>query len=344
MIRRAPLLLASLWIGASLLVGGCDRAASTTATSATPLALATGGPASDVLQRVSRAPLDIAYRGRRRVELSLPREGGASLVFVTHESVASDGHGRFAIETTRVEAPSLSRETVEALELLQNARQTFLYRYRDFGVRDLLLAGQSWSVRDTGAPRVVATRACVELEFERRSGAGSRYLAAVDPTTGLVLAWSEHAADGALVAQSEFEELDLAPDLAGIEWAATSVDGRTLSSGEDETLVAGFAPARPRLLPAGFRTHETRLVTASDARWFVRAYGDGIENFFFVHARPTHPPAALATSLEARAAVVRVHALGVWTIAEHVRPDGEVLMVIGKAPEDDVVRTLRSSL
>lgn len=345
MIRRAPLSFAALLIGASLVVAGCDGASSTAERSpATQLALAVEGPAASLLDRVVRAPFDVAYRGTRRVELSIPREGGAPLAFVSRESVASDGLGRFMVETTGVDAPSLSQATLEALELLQNARQTFLYRYRDFRVRDLLLAGQSWSVRDTGAPRIVASRTCVELEFTRRVGAGARYVAAVDASTGLVLAWSEHAADGALVAQSEFEELDLAPDLAGVAWAEPALEGRTLSLDEDEAESIGFTPARPRLLPSGFRALERRVVSSPDARWFVRVYGDGIESFFFVHARPSTPPVAHASGVEAKAAVVRVHSLGAWTIAEHERASGEVLMVIGKAPESDLVRTLRSTL
>lgn len=345
MIRRAPLLRAGLLLLASLLATGCDRSsAEDRAQAAAPLALTVEGTTAGLLDRIVRAPFDVAYRGTRRVETSVPREGGAPLAFVTLESVAADGQGRFVVETTAVDAPSLSQETREALELLQNARQSFLYRYRDFRIRDLLLAGQSWTVRDTGSPRIVASRACVELEFRRRDETGSRYVAAVDPASGLVLAWSEHSLDGALISQVEFDELDLAPDLEGVAWAEPDREGRTLAADEDEADALGVAPARPRLLPAGFRAHERRVVSSAEARWFVRAYGDGIESFFFVHARPSQPPVALAAGLEPGSAVVRVYSLGAWTIAEHQRADGEVLMVIGKAAEVDLVRTLRSSL
>jgi hypothetical protein len=326
------------------------------------------------LESIADATFKIAYSGTRHVRLTYVVEG-APKVLEYDETVSSDGHGKFAIVPGKVESPEMSADQAAFFAILQERRDGFFYRYRDFRIRDWKAFLRNWSVQDQGLRESVAGRACVVLEFRRRrdeSGGradetGAHYRAWIDPETALVLRAQEFDASGAQVSLVEFRDLTLAPDLSNVALHADRSEPKRFDPDADTTATLGFPLLRPKILPEGYRVERAEIVRASGSsasdtsaadesaratpagsvpdRWARIEYGDGVDEIFFLQSAV--PDAAEAsTTPEERdlgSRYVRILHVGPWTVLQG-RFDRTQSIVMGKVDEDALLRMLKSAV
>lgn len=306
-------------------------------------AIAVEGPPPGFLERIANAPEEVAFAGTRRVFLAYLQAGAPAELQYT-ERVTSAGDGRFAIDPLAVEVPVLGLPEAELFSILQKNRQAYFYRYRDFRIHDLALFLQAYVVTDTGASPIVAGRECVELAIEAAHAGGGRYLLAVDAANGLVLRSEELAPSGAVIARTEFQDLDLAPDLAAVE-LHQDLAAETLDLGQDPGAQLGFPLLAPTLLPEGYTLREAQKLEVLGRVWARLVYGDGVgQAFFLLSAEPQgtgqagflppgHPDPGTVS-------VLRVGPLAVaqGNLGQHL------VIAAGKLGPDELLRMIDSAL
>lgn len=288
--------------------------------------------------------LVVAHAGIRRLEF--PKVAGPGRSF--RERIATDGHGRYSIQP--VDAREASSAEWEGFELLQRGREGFHFRYRDFFVRDARLFARNWRTTDLGRIVVVAGRSCALHRVERAEGEPSVIELSIDVDSGLVLASQEFAADGQLVAAMTYESVWFDPDLGAVAWHVPANEELVLAPGADDlTGKTGEPTLRPRQLPRGYGPLEA--ATVGDGRgkkWLKLTYSDGVEPLFFFQALGERAHGVTARS-EARldgaprASSVVVFEVGAATAIQG-SVDGFELMVIGKAPQAELLDLIESSL
>lgn len=289
------------------------------------------------------ARLRVAHTGLRRLEF-MPI-AGSGLTF--RERITTDGNGRYAIVPEElVESSSLEWG---GFELLQRTREGFHFRYRDFLVRDPLLFERNWRTSELSHPALVAGRACQRYRLERLVGEPIAFELAVDAETDLVLASDEFDAQGQRVASMVYESLALGPQSA--VWHVPANDEIALdahSAVQDQLEVPVL---QPRLLPAGHGLLEAAMVGTDPAeRWLKLTFSDGIEPLFFLQQVPEREPGRAMRAerghtgrLPESTSGVVVYQLGAATaIQGHV--DGHELMVVGKAPQAELLDLIASAL
>ena len=297
------------------------------------------------LEKVPTAPFETRFSGQRHVRLTYAL-GGTPHTLEYDELVISDGHGQFSIVPGAVAAPPMTQEQAELFAVLQERRDGFFFRYRDFRIRDLRGFLRNWTAYDTGLEQTIAGRVCSVLEFRRSQGteATSWYRAWIDPQTGLVLRSDEFDADGNQLARVDFRSFTLTPDLS----QATLHGDRSLPApidmAEDTTASLGFRLLQPRILPDGYRQEKAESVTDGTNTWARLVYGDGVEQLFFLQtAAAVAPSTGDMETMELRPATVRVFHVGPWTVAQgnfrHVRA-----IVMGKTDEPTLLRMLKSAI
>lgn len=301
-----------------------------------------------------QAPQDVKFGGVRRVEYHF-ESAGVARTMIYEERVTTAGDGRFAIDPLRLEVPVLSGPEREIFDAIQKEREGFFFRYRDFGVRGRELFRANYAVSTRDETPIIAGRRCTELEVRRIEHAQSWYIVDLDPTTALVMRYSEFGLGGELLARCEFTEFTLNPEIDGIEFFDGRYPGTSIDPLHEADANLGFAASKPRFLPSGYQHQRSELVHAGGRAWVRRVYGDGVESLFFVHGGPkpatatgaVGTPRIGATPISAEGVpdviTIRVCQVGPWTLAEAERGD-ENLFVIGKLSEADVIRVLRSGL
>jgi hypothetical protein len=171
-----------------------------------------GGPG--FLELMADAPFLTAYQGVRRVHMrQTVRDQTGELEY--REDVACDGAGNFDVDCLDLTGGGLSDDDRELFLLMQDLREGFVLRYRDFRIRDLVRCLESHAITLEGGGFIVAGVSCERIRVERIEGSTFYYLAWVDPQTGLVLRWEQRALDHLLLAEVEFESLVYQPDLSG---------------------------------------------------------------------------------------------------------------------------------
>ena len=331
------------------------------------------------LQSIPDATSKVAYSGTRHVRVSYV-VGGAPKVLEYDETVHADGHGRFSIVPGKVVSPEMSPDEGAFFAILQERRDGFFYRYRDFRIRDWSGFTRNWSAKDQGVRESVAGRECAVIEFRRspgesdrtkESGNGAFYRAWIDPETALVLRAQEFDASGSQVSLVEFRDFTLAPDLSNVALHGDRSDPKPLAPDADSTAVLGFPLLRPKILPDGYRLERAESVrtgapgsgaspsggatvpggaaeaTAGDAseRWARLAYGDGVDEIFFLQGRASDAAEA-STSPEDRdlgARYVRIFHVGPWTVLQG-QFDRTRAIVMGKLDEETLLRMLKSAV
>lgn len=342
MIARARRLAASITGVALAFVAACDAGAGSGASRAggtPPVAVENVGlvDAPSFLALMPDAPERVVHGGLRRVEFHVDVHGvPTSLVY--EERVTADGAGRYAIETVSVAAPSMTVPQREVFDELQRARQGFFFKYRDLRVRDVELFLANYAVDVVADAAVVAGVECVELEITPFRGPRRSYRLAVEARTGLVLRAVERDAEGTVVAASTFLEFTREPVLAGVEYHVESVSGVPIP---DAQMPSHFAPARPQIVPEGYREVSGEVLTLAGDTYVRRVYGDGLENVFFLQRQQPAAPGPI--SAESANVVVRIAEMGAFRIAEAERGRGN-FFVVGKISEADVLSILRSAL
>jgi len=246
---------------------------------------ATHGPGegASFLERVEQAPFDTAFRGQRRVEL---RYGAVPVEY--REEVASDGQGQFSLLISEVLS---SMPDPELFTELQNKRQVFTYRFRDWRIRDYDLFLQNYEVTLLSTDAEVAGVPCVELDV-RRAVAEPRcvYTVDVDPSTGLVLSWEERDPAGQRLARVEFETFELNADVSDLELVSRTFSGTTSYPLDgDLQSVFGFQPLIPTVLPdegARIEPEVDRMLVGSDVYARVTVT-DGLEVAVLMSRKPS---------------------------------------------------------
>lgn len=300
----------------------------------------TNAPTPPFLERMADAPERVAHAGLRRVEVHVGIDGvPTSMVY--DERITADGAGRYAIEPVSVAAPSMTQPQREIFDELQRARQGFFFKYRDLRVRDLDLFLQNYAVAVVQDTPVVAGVACVEIEVTALAGPGRSYRLAVDPDSGLVLRSFERDENGAIVAATTFLEFTRQPVLDGVEFHVERFPGTPLAGA---SLPAGFTPARPQILPVGYRELSAEVLVLAGDTYVRRVYGDGFESVFFLERREAASPiTAVGSAAAAQNVTVRMAQLGSFRVAEAARGQGSYF-VVGKVSEAEVLGILRSAL
>lgn len=317
----------------------------------------TAAPSDGVLQAgAARSPsvlggdprLTVAHTGIRRLEF--PRVTGPGRSF--RERITTDGHGRYSIEP--VDALEGSAAEWQTFELMQRAREGFLFRYRDFLVRDPRLFERNWRSIDLGRTALVAGRSCALYRVERVEGAPIVFELSIDAGTGLVLASQERDAGGELVAAMTYESVRLHPELGATVWHVPSNEERALDSVRDDQVgEIGVQPLQPRLLPPGYGPLEEATVgDGQGKRWLKLTYSDGIEPLFFFQAltsdlsegvRGATPHSGARLGAPPSPSSVLVFEIGAATAIQGT-VGGVELMVIGKTPRAELLDLIESSL
>lgn len=348
--------LASL-VCASALVAGCggDAAGATTVEAAGSGARApvlVAGPS--IFDLLESAAWSTPYSGTRRL-WSRAESAGRPSELEYREHVACDGAGGFAIETKDLQQPRLSAAQFDVFQLLQKGREAFLFRYRDFHVRDSARMLRNYSVDDAGQTVVVAGRPCDVLVFERarshRARPAGGYRVAVDTATKIVLRTDEFDERGATVATMEYESITFAPPPATTVYHADLPANAFDPKVADTRTVLGFTLHTPTLVQ-DFQLASCERIDVQGRVWARLLYHDGIEPFFFMQSGERAPETnELAPQLAPHAApagtqdmpVVRVFTAGTWTVAQ-CSIEGAEYVVAGKASEAFLVSALQSAL
>jgi hypothetical protein len=285
--------------------------------------------------------LGVAHAGIRRLEF--PLAAGPARSF--REEITTDGHGRYSIQP--VDALEASGSAWEEFELVQRAREGFLFRYRDFLVRDPRLFARNWRVTDEERSVEVAGRHCDLHRVERTEGEPVVFELSVDAETGLVLASQELDARGQLVAAMTYESVRFDPDLDAVVWHVRANEEVVLGPGVDGAPEQGTEDGvrlQPRLLPRGYGPLETAtVVDGNGARWLKRTYSDGVEPLFFFQALGGSAGGARQARVPVSASTVTVFEVGAAKAIQG-EVDGFELMVIGKAPQSELLDLIESAL
>jgi len=319
------------------LLAACERAAPPAAPAGQ--GLVAGNP----LLAHGDARQTVAHRGTRRFEF--PAVAGAASSY--RERITTDGQGRFALEP--LEAHQASAGEWAQFELVQRVRQGFLFRYRDFVVRDPERFARNWSTHTLTRTEVVAGRDCALYHVERLQGEPRTFELALDPETGLILASREHDAGGRLVAEMRYETLQLAPDLSTVAWHQASNLERPVDSVPALATELGVRCLEPRLLPAGYGPIEVATVEdGAGTTWLKHTYSDGIETLFFLQA--LEPAGRSAGSASTGAGVQGVEAGKVMVFelgsarAVQGRVEGFRILAVGEVGETELLDLIESAL
>jgi hypothetical protein len=131
-----------------------------------------GAALPSFLARMPEAPFTTALSGVRRASFFWSTSAGESRL-VHEERVAADGQGRFLVEPLVVHEPAMTSEQAQLFALLQKNREGFLWRWRDFRIRDLSLFQQNWQLEVVGERTVASASAswsrCVAATSSRTS-------------------------------------------------------------------------------------------------------------------------------------------------------------------------------
>jgi hypothetical protein len=367
--RTLPWSLRALLVAIALpaWIASCSRTGSDAERASSERAPASA--AHSFLESIADAPLKVAYSGTRHVRVSYV-VGGAPKVLEYEETVHSDGRGQYSIVPGKVAAPEMSPDQAAFFAILQEKRDGFFYRYRDFRIRDWSAFLRNWGAQDQGLRESVAGRECVVLEFRRKHGAeggrdgaegsrgGAHYRAWIDPETALVLRAQEFDADGAEVSVVEFRDFTLAPDLSNVALHGDRNDPKAFDPAADTTSILGFKLLRPKILPDGYVLEQAEIIRAGAAsisiaesaaaapeRWARLAYGDGVDEIFFLQSQDSETAEASASPAEPDlgARYVRVFRVGPWTVLQG-QFDRTRAIVMGKLDEETLLRMLKSAV
>ncbi len=289
-----------------------------------------------LLAAMQGAPERVGHRGMRRVHVFNPALSvGSSIEY--REEVGSDGQGAFFVRPIEVISPPLDQTALELFLMLQEERQGFMFRYRDFQVRDLELFMERYQVAVRPQEEEIAGRACQVLEVSLREGAEREYVLAVDPKTGLILRYEETFISGEPIARVEFESIDLDPDFS--DGALTGGPSQWVPFDPDQgpPPQVSFSLLRPKLPPEGFQLDHAASLVVGGKPWLQLVHHDGVEQIFLLHNSPESSGGPLPGTDS-----VSVFSLGAWTVIEG-EIEGHTVFVMGKVDEQDLLGMLQSA-
>ncbi len=295
------------------------------------------------------APHRTVFSGTRRVILH--RDAG---VFDYIELVGADGQGRTAVEVPRVfRLPPELDPTIAQMLLAQRGR--FGYRVRDPQVTDLARFALNWQVTVLARDTLIAGQSCWRLDVRRATPLAtddSVYELAVEPDTGLILAWRETDNLGNVRSEVEYLTFELGADVSAMDLHARDFGVVELDAGLDWSTQVGATVHDPVLAPPGFELEVVELLSLPAVasppggprgglpgdEWVKFAFTDGFERVFFMHLvdRSASLP-ALTTSNVAH------FTFGSWTFAVG-RVRGCSVVAAGKVPAHYLAELIQSAM
>lgn len=337
-----PRLLLPLAVAASLLMPACDGGGGSAAgQGALALEAASGAP---LIERLAAAADATRFQGVRRFEVRWSEEGKPKTL-VYRERVSADGEGRYALELLDLLAPPAGQTEQALFELQHQMRQGFVQRYRDFRIRDLDLFLANYQVLDLGRTVQVAGHACADLDVRRALAPERVYRVAVELQTGLPLRVREESLAGDLLALTEYESLDLVPDLAAVAFFEPARDEQPLAGDAGAAAAQlGYPPVVPKLVPDPWRPIAAAWVedpTDPQRPWAKYTYSDGLEAIVYLHGGPVDPQTQLLQAGPGGDLVQHV-SLAAWTALQG-RVREQRVLAVGKAPRDLLLSLIQSA-
>jgi hypothetical protein len=292
-----------------------------------------------ILDRVPGAPFELSYLGRRQVTLRAP---GQSTALIFDERFASDGAGGFTVDFVTVEAlPAGSTIGPELLQLLHDVREGFVFRHRDFLIRDPASFEHGYDTTVIATDMQIAGRPAIQIDVRRQIDPLRAYTVDLDAETGLVLGFEERLlATGEVLMQTVLEGLEYDPDPASIEFSGGPSAWQVFDPGSPSAPDLPFDLKKPSYVPDGYRLD--RVATRDDAAgrtWVEFVLEDGVEEIFFLHSgseRTAPPPPSSADE-------VRVSQIGAYGLVEG-QIHGTPLIALGKLELGELILLIDSAL
>lgn len=313
-----------------------------------PVLLAASGEAS-LLELLAQAPDAVPHEGVRLVEIYDVDGSGTVTPLTYREEIAVDGQGGFSLTPLSVESSVLPDPST--FMLMQEARSGYLFRYRDFRIRDFELLVQNYHLVAIAAePQVIAGRTAEFLSFAHASGQGPNFEVWVDPLTGLALSIEVFDEDGQLLQRTAYESyVDGPPASFEPDRSANDEVQADLSQPLAEQL--GMQPVLATIVPDGYELAEVAtVVDGFGATWCKSTYTDGIDVLFLLgrvgSVVPNQPTPTFADSGSAGAE--EKDRLRGYRAGRILILDGEYgdlrRIAVGTLPADELQAFLESSL
>ena len=311
--------------------GGAQSGAQNSSTSGGGSA---GRSGADLLTKLSDSNVP-SHEGERLVRLSVGPESPIVLIYREHVSVAEDG--TFAVDPVDVLQPQMAPATEDLFLVLQKSRESFFHRYRGFHILDLDLFTEQYTTAQSFNSAVISGKECVELEIEPNTEGGHSYHLWIEPASGICLRTQEFDAEGSLVTEIEYENINFSPNLINeLSGGPTGWSAPEEGSNPSQVLM-------PLWVPESYVLQGTEnSIDTQGGEWTRLRYTDGVETLMILQGHeqataqaPTRGPAKGALTQ------VFVHTIGAWTSVEGFA-GGQHFVVMGKRPEADLVATLVS--
>lgn len=272
--------LAALALGtaASLATVGCSGG--TSSTSSEPLFVASSAEAS-ILELLAAGPESVPHEGVRLVEIYQPDEFGVLQPLIYREQVAVDDAGSYSIKPLSVDTPV--SPDAQTFLLLQEGRGGYLFRYRDFRLRDLNLLVSNYLLNAVAsAPVEIAGRSVELLSFTNLSGEGLDYEIWADVETGLALSTEVFDGSGQLIQRTVYESYTHGAPTTFVPYREQNAE-IVADLANPDPKVLGVAPIEASILPDGYQLHALSSVMDPDGlRWSLATYTDGVEVVFLL--------------------------------------------------------------
>lgn len=332
----------TLLVGLPLLAAGCGSGTGSDS-GALP---ARPGPAVPTQTPENFASLEtlltLPHAGVRRVE-AIDRTVDPPRVIAYRERVMTDGNGHFSLDPMEAITPVAPDWTV--FSLLQRIRADYVFRHRDFAIRDTGLFYENYLLIDLDSALEIAGRQCARYRVEHKGQAGGTYDVAVDVATGLVLSYEAFDQQGQSLVKVEYEIYDPTPDLSSFIPVPEPREIWELDFTWDLAVQINQHVNTPRVLPEGYALR--RAVTLRDGtnqHWLRLTYTDGVESLFFL-ARIENPfrQANPITPGLVEVSAVTVFRMGTAQAAQGTF-NGREFIAVGKVAEVELLDMIESAL
>lgn len=256
--------------------------------------------AAAVLGSLQSLPDAVPHTGVRRVR-SMRRLATHINEVEYREEVRVSSSGTYQVECLDVLASNFAQP--DEFVAMQNGREGFVHRYRDFRIRDVDLLLANYYVTQLGNRILVAGRSCFTLVLVRRddpnaSDAIVSWSLAIDDQTGLVLRWRRDL-DGKLTDEGLYESFAYG-DPASFSPHVPTNNETPITPQSDVRRIFGFDLTTPTLLPTFYERRERAAVTDPNGDvWLKETFTDGVEVAFFLYKHDQAAPAAPAPVLPA---------------------------------------------
>ena len=303
----------SLALASGLILGlaGCSRDPLPQASS--PHAQVVGvGTSPSFLDQIADAPFQTSYRALRRVWQTWQGSTGPETLEYT-ETVCSDGQAHFSVTTEHVLQPALTGHAESIFKLTQKSREGFIYRLRDFRIRELSSFLQAYRIKDLNQQVVIAGESCERLRVTPSIDQPLNYWELdVDASNGLILGTREFLRNGTLVSQVETLDYEANPDLSSVvlhqDLAAVPFTAATAQQ------VLGFVPLQPTFLPNGFTLVSSEKISDGSDNWARCTYSNGGEQLFLLCR--SDPSGSIGSVDPAGPYTIKIFRAGRWSVAQ----------------------------